>query len=87
MKDIGVTPQGNRIVEMNENEHREFSRLRSAIEGNSMNELVFIHEHQFREDFDFTNTFHVIRAYYLNKFWMREFRELLNSMEDAMKKG
>lgn len=87
MKDIGITPEGNRLVEMSEDEHREFSRLRTSIEGKTSDTLVFVQDHRLRDDFDFSYTFHVIRAYYLNRFAVNNLRRLLDDIEDALKKG
>ena len=84
MKDIGFTQEGNRLVEMNDDEYREFARLRAAVQGDTADMLVFVQEHRFMEEFDFTNIFHVIRVYYLNRFAINSHRRLLDDMEKSL---
>jgi hypothetical protein len=85
MKDIGFTSEGNKLVEMSREEYDEFSKLCIAVEGDR-SPWVLERSHQFEQGFDFTKTFDVIRAYYINKFRLNEFQELLNTMKESLEK-
>jgi hypothetical protein len=89
MKNIGMTQEGNHLVEMNKWEYAEFVKLQSAVEGRSFAEYPLTltpYEYQYRMDFDFTKVFEVIRAYYANKFHLNEFQRLLDDVKNSLEK-
>lgn len=86
MKDIGTTPDGNRIVEMNQAEYRTFILLNDAVGGHGYPSLYDIGSSGFLEGFDFSTTFGVIRAYCRNKFWINEFQVHLDEMKSKLEK-
>lgn len=81
MKEIGRTGNGGHIVEMGDDEYRELGRLYSAVSGNSgfPNDSGF-RRGDYETPFDFTNVFHVIRAYYLNRFAVNELQGLIDEI-------
>ncbi len=86
MKDVGHTTEGNRLVEMTREEHNEFCNLCHAIEGSGFPGALIDRGYILERGFDLKTTFGVIRAYYLNKFRISEFQELLNTMKESLEK-
>jgi hypothetical protein len=86
MKDIGKTEQGNRIVEMSEDEHREFRRLQYAVEGKANFDFFYSDDRHSRLDFDFASVFSVIHVYYMSRFKVNELQTLLDDIKAALTK-
>lgn len=86
MKDVGYTDEGNRLVEMSREEYTELMRLHEAVEGTGFPQFIGSRDYGFRESFDLTNTFGVIRAYYSNKFRINELQGFLESMKISLDK-
>lgn len=85
MKDVGYTKEGNRLVEMNNSEYTHFTRLCMSVEGRET--PVFFgspNDYAFREGFDFSKTFEVIRAIYLDHFRINELQGLLNEIKRSL---
>lgn len=85
MKGIGRTENGGHLIEMTQEEYREFVVLQDAVEGFGYPSMDKSH-YGFMESFDFTKTFHVIRAYYRERFLINQFQELLNTMKESLEK-
>jgi hypothetical protein len=86
MKEIARTPDGGHIVEMTLTEFREFQRLNEAVTGKSYFDH-FSPEPSRMIDVDFSNVFHVIRAYYHNRFKVNELQDLLDEIKRVLEKG
>lgn len=85
MKGVGNTVDGNHLVEMNQDEYREFVLLQDAVEGKGFPSYS-ARNFGFEESFDFTKTFHVIRAYYRERLLINEFQDLLDKMKENLEK-
>jgi hypothetical protein len=86
MKEIGRTKDSGYIVEMNQHEYGEFTQLYKAVSG-SDGLPYFDYDPGRIWEFDFTNIFHAIRAYYMHKFKINEMRALVDSLDDILKNG
>lgn len=86
MKDLGFTNDGNHIVEMNQEEYGELSKLSSAVEGRAFPEALSYRDYRFEAGFDFSKTFSVIRAYYIARFRLNELKSLMMEIEKALEK-
>ena len=70
---------------MSEEEFVEFVKLHEAVAGSS--EFGTLHREPYTQiDFDFTNTFHIIRAFYLNKFRINDLRILVDELDRVLQK-
>lgn len=87
MKDAGFTMEGNHLVEISKDEYRELNFLCAAIEGKEGLPLIWQGDRNLRTDFDFTNTFQVIKAYYLKHLMINQFQNLLDDMKSSLKEG
>lgn len=85
MKEIGRTNDGGHIVEMNQSEYGEFKSLYSAVSGKGG-----LPDSQYDAgrvwEFDLSNVFHVIRAHYMQRFKVNEFRGLVEQLEEFLNK-
>ena len=86
MKDIGRTIEGNYIVEMNQNEHREFERLHSAVTGSNGFQDFAMNDYGHVPEFDFTNVFSIIRFYCAKRFMITELQSILDDMKSQLEK-
>lgn len=84
MKNIGTTPDGNHIVEMNFLEYRNFTLLCMAVEKKELPNFMHPNEQEFRTDFDFSKTFEVIKAYFLAQFKVTELQVLLDEIRKSI---
>lgn len=85
MKELGRTKDGNHIVEMNQDEYRELVRLHRAVSGKSGQLPESRYGEASREwEFDFSNVFDSIRAYYLNRFAINDLQALLDEMKERL---
>ena len=72
-------------MEVSQDELTEFLRLREAVEGKSRAYQHFSHGDLSRSfEFDFTNVFSVIRAFYLAHFQLNELQQLLDEIKDKL---
>jgi hypothetical protein len=85
MKSIGITADGDRIVEMREGEFREFQRLQEAVTGSTEWQVFSPDPHRMM-DWDFANVFHIIRAYTLNRLRIKEMQSLLDELKARLDK-
>lgn len=86
MKDVGFTKDGNRLVEMSQEEYGRLIQLHEAVEGNGLPQIVSTRDYGFRETFDFTKTFGVIYAYCKKRFMINEFQSVLDDMRKDLEK-
>jgi hypothetical protein len=86
MKNIGRTVNNDFLVEMNKKEYQEFCRLYVAVTGSSEFSDHFGYDPSRAFEFDFNNTFHVIRAFYLAKFQVSDMQALLNNIKATLEK-
>jgi hypothetical protein len=85
MKNIGNTTEGNYLVEMGQDELTEFRRLQEAVEGKTRQYEFFSHADISRHfEFDFTNVFHAIRAFYLAQFQINDFQQLIDDIRTKL---
>lgn len=85
MKEIGRTNDADHIVEMTREEFVEFQRLHEAVTGKTQFER-YAPEPGRLLDFDFSNVFHIIRAYYQSRFRVNELQSLLDGIERVLEK-
>lgn len=85
MKGVGHTNNGSHLIEMSQDEYREFILLQDAVEGRGFPSYL-ARNFGFQEEFDFTKTFDVIRAYYKERFLINEFQNLLDQMKKSLEK-
>lgn len=84
MKDVGYTQEGNRLIEMNEMEYAQFSRLCMAVEGKPLPDFYRPREYSFQIGYQFASVFEVIRAYYEERFRLNELQNLLDEIKDSL---
>lgn len=84
MKDLGYTNDRNHIVEMNQEEYGELSKLAEAIEGRLLPDILSRRDYFFEVGFDFSKTFSVIRAFYLTKFFVNQLQEHLDKINHVI---
>lgn len=85
MKDVGYTPEGNRLVEMSKEEYAQLCKLNSAVEGKFLlpifnPEINYYHT----PNFDFAQTFDVILAWYTAKMRVNNLQELLDDIKKSL---
>ena len=88
MKDVGFTEKGNRIVEMSREEYNAFSRLCTAVENKEIMSNLMHHPDDvfFRDGYDFSNTFEVIRAFYETRFRVTELQRQIDAIKESLSK-
>jgi hypothetical protein len=78
MKDVGITKEGNYLVEMNKTEYFHFVVLCRAVEGRDMPFADGIRQYQFQQEgYDFSETFEVIRAFFEANFQINTLQNLV----------
>lgn len=85
MKNIGTTKEGNHLVEVSKDELTEFLRLREAVEGKAQYDHFSYGDLSRHFEFDFSNVFHVIRAFYLFQFRLNDLQHLIDDIRGKLK--
>ncbi len=88
MKILSVTQGNGRVVEMTEQEFREFSILAQAVDGASLDEA----RHNFAmrdmyvmdDEVAYKGTFGAIKAFYDARFKLNELRKLVDTFQRVM---
>jgi hypothetical protein len=83
MKHIGFTTEGNDLVELGKEEYAEFVRLHREVEGGSGLPSFGI-DPRVTIDFDFTNTFQVIRAWWLLRMNINNIQFLIDDLKRGL---
>jgi hypothetical protein len=86
MKDVGFTKDGNHLVEMNRTEYANLTRLCIAVENRSLSFPIEPREYFFEANYDFSNTFEVIRAFYDARFRITDLQRQLDGMRESLNK-
>lgn len=86
MKDVGITQEGNHLVEMSREEYSHFSLLCMAIENKNHPFPLDSRHYMLEENFDFTKTFDVIRAFSETRFKANDFQDIFTDIWKAFEK-
>lgn len=88
MKDVGRTTEGKRLIEMNDGEYTTFAQLCEAVENKSAFQIFMKSPHDiyFREGYDFSSVFEVIRAFYEARFRLTDLQNSINAIRESLSK-
>ena len=94
MKILSETSANGRVIELTQDEWREFTVLAAAIEGKKGDELYYDFHARYRNsdsvaskiEIDFSGVFGAIQAFYEAKFVANELRGLLDSFDAYLRK-
>lgn len=84
MKRIGITTEGNVMVEMSQNEMKQFSLLCEAIEGKPFFETFYHPDDRGVVDVDLSSVFGSIREWVKMKFHLNDIQRRINEMSENL---